>query len=130
MFWAGIATLVMAMTGKGDDTAPFRHWIESIREGIVLYVHDMERQGKALLVVGETEEEFRRIRVDGSKVSACLEHLDRKYDATAAEYEKCLAPSPALWDRTGEGLVVARAKLMQHVTQDEAAAVRKHMGNP
>jgi hypothetical protein len=130
MFWAGIATLVMAMTGKGDDTAPFRRWIESIREGIVLEVKDMERQGKALLVIGETEEAFRNGRVAGSKVSACLEHLDRKYDATAAEYEKCLETAPAVWERTGDALITARAKLMQHVTQEEAAAVREHMSNP
>jgi len=130
MFWAGIATLVMAMTGKGDDTAPFRNWMASIREGIVMEVKDMERQGKALLVVAETEEAFRTGRVAGSKMSACLEHLDRKYDATAAEYEKCLEPAPTLWERAGEGLVHARAKLMQHVTPEEAAAVRKHMSNP
>ena len=124
MFWVALSTLLMVMTGQGDDTFVFREFLENMRDGIEQHVTDPARRARAIGVVDDTSAKFRAHREKVNAIGICVEGLDRRYQVTAAEYEKCLAGTGELWDRAAEALIVAERGLDQNITDNERRAIQ------
>lgn len=124
MFWVALSTLLMAMTGQGDDTFVFREFLDNLRDGVERHVSDPARRARALDVVDDTSKKFRTHRERVNDVSVCFERADRRYQVTAADYEQCLQGADQLWDHAAEALVVAERALNQNITESERRAIQ------
>lgn len=127
MFWVGLSMMIMSMTGKGDDTAMFRRYVESLREAIEQVLMAPERKKRALASTEELTKGFWKMRVDYDKVGKCLEKADRNYFATRADYEACLTPVDSIWDAATDTLVDSQNQLTAAMTDQEKAAVDRLM---
>jgi hypothetical protein len=124
MFWAALATLIMAMTGAGDDTFVFREFLEKMQEGVQTEVSDPARQQKALAAIDQTLEGFRQHRERVNKVSACIEKADRSYVVKVSDYEKCLVNMAASWDQAAETLIEKNRLFTAAVTDAELRQIQ------
>ena len=124
MFWVALSTLLMVMTGQGDDTFVFREFLENMRDGIEQHVTDPARRARAIGLVDDTSAKFRAHREKVNQIGICVEKADRRYQVTAAEYEKCLEGAGELWDRAAEALIVAERGLDQDITENERRAIQ------
>ena len=124
MFWVALSTLLMVMTGQGDDTFVFREFLENMKDGIEQHVTDPARRARAIGVVDDTAAKFRAHREKVNKIGACVESADRRYQVTAAEYEKCLEGADQLWDHAAEALIVAEKNLDQNINESELRAIQ------
>src|SRR3954471_4245080 len=121
MFWVGLSMMIMAMTGKGDDTAMFRAYVQAMRDNITLHVKEPARQQQARAVTDRMLAGFRTMRVDYNKVGKCLEDADRRYEATQQDYERCLTSVDTIWDSAIEVLVNSKLELDAALTPEETA---------
>ena len=125
MFWIALSTLIMSMTGKGDDTYFIRHFFERAREAVEEQVHEPARRRAALATLDRTSSAFAKHRRRVGKISACIERADRSYAATRADYEKCLADVEPAWDSAGADLIASETSLRAALTPGELRAVRR-----
>lgn len=124
MFWVALSALIMSLTGEGDDTFVVRRFLDRAREAVTDHVHDPVRQKQALETLDRTSKAFRQHRQRAAKVSACIEQADRKYAASAADYERCLADVAPAWDAAAEELITLSNDFRRVLTPAELAAVR------
>ena len=124
MFWVALSTLLMVMTGQGDDTYVFREFLENLRDGIEQHVTDPARRQRALDIVDDTAEAFRTHRERVNVIGTCVERADRTYKVTAADYERCLEGADELWDNAAEKLIEAERGLDQNITEAERQAIK------
>jgi len=125
MFWVALSTLIMSLTGEGDDTYAIRAFFERSRDAVEAQVKDAARKRAALDTLARTERAFERHRERASKISACIERADRRYAAVAADYERCLTDVEPAWSAAGEELIVLDRDLERAVTPAEFEAVRR-----
>jgi len=119
MFWIGLATLIMLVSGSGDDTLAFRKRAEAMREMIVEMVSESGRARDAVGAVNEAEKAFGAHRNRLEKVGLCIEKADRKYAATEADYLACGKNSEREWKTTTDDLVRAELTLREALKPDE-----------
>jgi len=124
MFWIALSLLIMNLTGEGDDTYAFRMFLEQVRESVQENVHDPGRQRSAVQAVDRASAAFSKHRDRVGKISECLERADRKYAATQAEYERCIADLGPAWDAASEDLIELESAFRSALTPQEHAAVR------
>lgn len=124
MFWVALSTLLMVMTGQGDDTYVFRQFLDNLRDSVEEHVTDPARRARALGVVDDTAQKFRTHREKVNAIGVCFEGADRRYQVTAADYEQCLKGADQLWDRAAESLIVAERQLDQNITESERSAIQ------
>ncbi|HEU5073645.1 MAG TPA: hypothetical protein VFU02_05720 [Polyangiaceae bacterium] len=124
MFWVALSTLLMVMTGQGDDTYVFREFLENLREGVERHVADPARRARAVAVVDDTSQKFRTHREQVNQIGACLERADRRYQTTANDYEHCLRGAEQLWDKAADALIVAERNLAANITEGERRAIQ------
>ena len=124
MFWVALSAFIMSLTGEGDDTFVIRSFLERTREAVSEHVHDAARQRQALETLERTSKAFRRHRARAGKVSDCIEQADRRYGASAADYERCLGDVAPAWDAAAEELITLSNDFRRELTPAELAAVR------
>jgi hypothetical protein len=115
--------MIMAMTGKGDDTAMFRAYVQALKDGITQHIKDPARQKQAQAVTERMLAGFRTMRVDYNAVGKCLENADRRYEATQADYEHCLSNVDSIWNAAVDVLVNSKLELDAAATPEETAAM-------
>ena len=125
MFWVALSTLIMSLTGEGDDTYAIRAFFERSRDAVEAQVKDAARQRAALATLDRTARAFERHRERVSKISQCIERADRRYAAVAADYERCLTDVEPAWSAAGEELIVLDRDLARSLTPAELQAVRR-----
>ncbi|HKO50226.1 MAG TPA: hypothetical protein VJV79_20990 [Polyangiaceae bacterium] len=125
MFWIALSAFIMTLTGEGDDTFVIRRFLERAREAVSEHVHDPLRQKQALETLARTSKAFAQHRKRTGQVSACIEQVDRKYAASAADYERCLADVAPAWDAAAEALITLSHEFRRVLTPAELAAVRR-----
>lgn len=123
MFWVALSTLLMVMTGQGDDTFVFREFLESLHDGIENHVTDPARKERALALVADTADKFRKHRERVNEIGECIERNDRSYKVSEADYVRCLEGAEELWDRAAEALITAERGLDQNITETERRAI-------
>ena len=124
MFWVALSTLLMVMTGQGDDTFVFREFLENLRDNIEKHVTDPGRRARAIAIVDDTAAGFKSHRERVNKIGECVERNDRTYKVSAADYERCLAGADELWDKAAEKLIAAEHGLDQNITEAERRAIQ------
>ncbi|HEY6725216.1 MAG TPA: hypothetical protein VI197_14375 [Polyangiaceae bacterium] len=124
MFWVALSTLLMVMTGQGDDTYVFRAFLDHLRDSVEERVTDPARRARALEVVDDTSRKFQTHREKVNQVGICFERADRRYQVSPADYERCLKGADQLWDRAAEALIVAERQLHQNLTESERRAIQ------
>ena len=125
MFWVALSTLIMSLTGEGDDTYAIREFFERSRDAVEAQVKDAARQRAALDTLDRTVRAFQRHRARVNKISECIAAADRRYAAVAADYERCLADVEPAWTAAGEELITLDRDLERELTPAELKAVRR-----
>jgi hypothetical protein len=124
MFWVALSAFIMSLTGEGDDTFVIRTFLERAREAVSEHVHDLVRQRQALETLERTSKAFRQHRQRAGKISQCIEQADRKYDASAEDYQRCLSDVAPAWDAAAEQLITLSNDFRRVLTPVELAAIR------
>ena len=114
----------MSLTGEGDDTFVVRTFLERAREAVSEHVHDAARQRQALDTLERTSKAFRHHRQRTGKISECIERADRKYAASAEDYQRCLDDVAPAWDAAAETLITLSNDFRKALTPAELAAIR------
>lgn len=127
MFWAALSMMIMSMTGKGDDTAFFRKYLDTLTKAIVEDVSGQARQERALAAVETSRKGFWKMRIDYNEIGRCLERLDRTYRVTREDYERCLTNLDTIWDTAVDSLVESRKQLAAATTPEELDAIRRRV---
>jgi hypothetical protein len=124
MFWVALSAFIMSLTGEGDDTFVIRSFLERTREAVSEHVHDAARQHQALETLERTSKAFRQHRKRTDKISECIEQADRKYAASAADYQRCLSDVAPAWDAAADALIILSNDFRRELTPAELAAIR------
>jgi hypothetical protein len=127
MFWIALSTLIMSMTGEGDDTYAIRAFFERAHDAVENQVQDEAHKRAALDTLNRATTAFERHRQRVNKISQCIEQADRRYSAVAADYERCLVDVEPAWNAAGEELIVLGRDLNRALTPAELQAVRKRV---
>ncbi len=114
----------MSLTGEGDDTFAIRAFLERARESVSEHVHDPVRQRQALETLARTSKAFAQHRMRTGKISECIEQADRKYSASAADYQRCLSDVAPSWDAAAEQLIKLSDSFAHTLTPGELTAVQ------
>lgn len=125
MFWVALSAFIMTLTGEGDDTFALRRFLDRASEAVSEQVQDAGRKQKALDVLDRTSKAFRRHRERTAKISECIEQADRKYAASAADYQRCLTDVGPAWDAAAEQLITLSNDFRRTLTPAELSAVRR-----
>jgi hypothetical protein len=125
MFWIALSTLIMSLTGEGDDTYAIREFFERARDAVDSEVHDAAHKRAALRTLDRATHAFELHRRRVTKISQCIERADRRYTAVAADYERCLADVDPAWSAAGEELIELGHDLGSALTPAELDAVRR-----
>lgn len=123
MFWVALSAFIMAITGKGDDTFVFRKSVERTRHAVASEVHDPARRQKATATLERVWNAFFQYRQRVNKISSCLEKADRRYSASATDYQRCLADARPVLDSATRELVALDREFQRALTPAEYAAV-------
>jgi hypothetical protein len=119
MFWIAVASLIMSMSGEGDDTRVYRMFMDAISASVTEVVTDHAKVEVALASLNETDEAFRAHRESLQVAGKCLEEADRTYTATVDTYEKCLSDRDARWELITRFIISLRHDLKEKLTEDE-----------
>jgi len=126
MFWVALSAFIMTLTGEGDDTFFLRRFLDRARDAVTEQVHDAARKQQALDALDRTSKAFHQHRLRTGKISECIEQADRKYDASAADYQRCLSDIEPAWNAAGEQLITLSNDFRRALTPSELAAIRQH----
>jgi hypothetical protein len=124
MFWVALSAFIMTLTGEGDDTFAIRRFLDRAQDSVSEHVHDAARKRQALDALERTSKAFAQHRKRTAKISACIEQADRKYSASAADYQSCLSDVGPAWDAAAEQLITLTRDFRQALTPAELAAIR------
>jgi len=124
MFWIALSAFIMTLTGEGDDTFVVRRFLDRAREAVSEHVQDAARQRQALDALERTSKAFREHRTRTAKISQCIEQADRKFAASAADYQRCLTDVAPAWDAAAEELIALSKDFRRALTPAELAAIR------
>ncbi len=124
MFWIALSTLIMSMTGEGDDTYAIRDFFERAHDAVEAQVKDAEHKRLALDTLDRAVAAFETHRDRVNKISQCIEQADRRYASVAADYQRCLTDVQPAWNAAGEELIELSRELNRALTPAELAAVR------
>lgn len=127
MFWLGVATLLMMISGSGDDTRAFRMRATAMKQALAELVPDPVRSRAAIQTVETIEAEFRRHRERLHVAQVCLEKADRNYRATPKTYARCTDGLDAEWKRTTATFLAAEKRLRSTVTPDEWLRIERRL---
>jgi hypothetical protein len=125
MFWIALSALIMSLTGEGDDTYFVRTFFDRARDSVSEHVHDAARQRAALATLERTSKAFGQHRKRTGQVSECIEQADRRYAASAEDYQRCLSDVTPAWDAAAEELITLSHDFRRVLTPAELAAVRR-----
>jgi len=124
MFWIALSAFIMTLTGEGDDTFVVRRFLDRARDAVSEHVHDAARKHDALAALERTAQAFRKHRVRTAEISQCIERADRKFAATAEDYQRCLSDVTPAWDAAAEDLITLSNEFRRALTPAELAAIR------
>ena len=125
MFWIALSAFIMTLTGEGDDTFALRRFLDRASDAVNEQVQDAGRKRQALDALDRTSKAFRRHRERTAKISECIERADRKYAASAEDYQRCLSDVGPAWDAAAEQLITLTNDFRRALTPAELAAVRR-----
>lgn len=129
MFWVGLATLIMLISGTGDDTRAFRQRLDQMSKALTELVHEPSRKNAALETLKQTETALTEHRARLNDAGKCLESADRNYTANATDYDTCVAQLDAGWDVATEQLLRANKRFHSILTTTEWRAVHNKVGH-
>jgi hypothetical protein len=127
MFWVALSTLIMSMTGEGDDTYAIRAFFDRARDAVEDQVKDGAHKRAALDTLDLALAEFAEHRERVNKISRCIEQADRRYSSVASDYERCLTDVEPAWNAAGEKLIELGSDLNRALTPAEMKAVRRRV---
>lgn len=110
MFWVGLATLIMLISGTGDDTRAFRKRVKEMEKVITELITEPARRDTALKTLTETQVALSAHRTRLAEMGTCLEAADRNYAATEADYNSCVDQLDAGWDVATDQLLTANKR--------------------
>jgi hypothetical protein len=127
MLWAALATLIMNLTGFGDDTAFMKEFVKHLQEAVNSTVHDKQRRSLASTAIDDLERAFAKHRDRLATDSACIQKVDSTYAASFADYMQCDQGTDAIWSETIDAMIAAEQKLRTTLSDTEWSALSKKL---
>ena len=127
MFWVALATAIMMLSGEGDDVRAIAALVEGLQQSISVHVEDDARRARALDAVEDFATAFARHREELQAFGDCVEAVDRRYDATRADYDACEGRVEADRARLKERLVWVQREYEAAVEPDERARIAQDL---
>jgi|SRR4051794_7781348 hypothetical protein len=128
MLWAALATLIMNLTGFGDDTAFMKEFVKHVHEAVTSTVHDEQRRSAASTAIDDLERAFAKHRDRlAATASTCIQKADSTYAATFADYMRCDQGTDAIWSETIDSMIAAEQKLRATLSDTEWSAMSKKL---
>ena len=129
MLWVALGTLLMVLTGSGDDTKAIRERADLVRKSVKQIASDQARATRAVQSVDDFEKVFGEHRDRLEEIGKCVEEADRRYEVSEADYNGCLAELDKGWDLTIEGTLQAQRNLRDALTDSEWQSLRERLAN-
>lgn len=127
MFWVALASLIMMLSGDGDDRIVVARFLDALAKSAQVHVKDPARLAEVLDAVHRYERTFEEHRDRQNELAGCLEKADRKYQATAADYDACKAAIETHWINVRAQLDDNRARLERNLTPAEVDAIGRDL---
>lgn len=127
MFWVGLSVLIMSMTGLGDDTRLFLHFVKQMQLAATEEIPAPDRRAKVVSAMDDFREDFYEHRARLGKVGDCIEALDRSYSVTLEQYEACGKGEGDVMDDAAEALVTILNKTNNATTPEERKRMKERM---
>jgi hypothetical protein len=130
MLWVGIATLIMLISGTGDDTHTFRKRMAALEQATRSSVVDTKRQKAAQTALKDTSQAFFAHRKRLDRVGQCITQLDARYQVTRADYEACMKDLDNIWDDALSDFVAAEHNFRAAVAPEELTHIYSKVIKP
>jgi hypothetical protein len=119
MITAALLTAILYLTGAGDDARSVRAYFDSARSALRQVVSDPARRQQAEQALDDVYKAFVAHRSALATMGECLDKVDRRYDATRTDYERCGAMLDPAWESTEQAILRDRAALRAALTEQE-----------
>lgn len=129
MLWVALGTLLMILTGSGDDTKAMRARADLLRKSVQKVAADQARATRAVQSVDDFERAFGAHRERLKEIGSCVERMDRQYAVSQADYMGCVAELDAGWELTINHAIDAQQLLRQSLTDEEWQELRAEIGD-
>ncbi len=123
MLWVGLATLIMLITGTGDDTREFRKRVQLMEKAVEQLVVESSRKEAASAALRRTSQAFVDHRARLDVVGKCIAEADANYDATRKDYDACLETMEPLWDSAAHEFIAAERDFRAALSPTEFTSV-------
>lgn len=127
MFWVALATLIMMLSGDGDDTTAITSFLDALHKSASAQIRDPDRRASTLTAIDSYQALFREHRAKQNELAKCAEKADRNYHATLSTYEDCMAAVAAHWRNLRFRLDAIRVQLEKNVRPEEVAAMERDL---
>jgi hypothetical protein len=123
MLWVGLATLIMLITGTGDDTREFRKRVHHMEKAVDELVVDASRKQAVSAALKQTSQAFFDHRARLDLVGKCITEADANYEASREDYEECLKTLDPLWETAAHDFIAAEKDFRAALEPKEFNAV-------
>jgi hypothetical protein len=127
MFWVALATLIMMLSGDGDDTTAVAGFLKAVRESAMVRVEDPTRRAQVVSAVDDYQKLFVLHRQKQNELAGCIEQADRNYRATEQSYAACEGAFAAHWTSLRAKLTATRERLEANLLPAEADAMGRDL---
>lgn len=127
MFWVGLATLIMLISGTGDDTREFRKRVKVMHGAIEELVPNDDRRAAAQQALDATGRAFLDHRARLDEMSQCIGKADASYHATTEVYSACLRQLDEVWKESTAQFLSAEENFRAALTPQELAGVQEKL---
>lgn len=125
MLWVGLATLIMLITGAGDDTREFRHRVKLMEHSLDEVLEEGERRQAAQQALAATSRAFSDHRQRLHQIGLCVDKADANYAATAEDYRACLTKLGSVWETAATEFVAAEKSFRDALLPGEFERVQE-----
>jgi hypothetical protein len=127
MFWVGLSVLIMSMTGLGDDTLVFLHFVEKMQLAATEEIPAPKRRAEVISAMDDFRKDFYEHRARLGKVGDCIEALDRSYSVTYEQYEACGKSEGDVMGDAANALVSILNQTNEATTPEERKRMKDRM---
>jgi hypothetical protein len=125
MFWVALASLIMMLSGDGDDVRDVERFLSALDRAVTQVIAEPARRDDVRRAVRTYTLLFEGHRARLNELAKCIEKADRDYAASAAAYAACQEPFDAHWRLLERDLDRNRALLQSKLSEAEAERVAK-----
>ncbi len=119
MLWAALATLIMSLSGFGDDARAIELFLSQLKVAVNEHVAAKGHRERALAAIDAMHNSFQRHREELRQVDECLARVDARYAVSVRSYEVCTADRGRADERVVQEFQRAGHVLEENISKQE-----------